>query len=416
MAKEPAPKMIYTEIDLPEFDAIDKKQKENGDILYILKPKAKPTCCPECGSVSLYVHKSAKRNVKDLDMFEHRVGLTIDGKSYRCRDCATLIRAEYPSLEGRLTKRLADAIRRDSLSHTFSETAQRYHVSVTTVASIFNEFTDQCMLTHQLITPPVLGIDEVHLNDEYRGVFVCVDKNEGHVLEFTEKRTYPSVVNTLKSLKEPENLKLVTIDMWKSYKNAVQTVFPSAAIVVDHFHVIKNLIKDMDSVRAAICKGIKANERRDLKHSRFLMLRNHEDLSTKQGQDLKRLFNDYPKLENIYLLKESFRDIYANAKSSTEARQMFSEWCAACKENEITAYDSFINTVNEWADEIFAYFDYPDMERTNAQTESLNRKIRTIARDGRGYKFDVLRKKIILSKYVFEPSEKFSFNDFLEDD
>ena len=125
--------------------------------------------------------------------------------------------------------------------------------------------------------------------------------------------------------------------------------------------------------------------------------------------------HDYPQLENLYLLKESFRDIYVNAKSSTEAQWMFSEWCAACKEYHITAYDSFIDTVNEWSKEIFAYFDYPDMERTNAQTESLNRKIRTIARDGRGYKFDVLRKKIILSRYVFEPSEKFSFNDFLDD-
>lgn len=104
MAKEPAPKMIYTEIDLPEFDAVDKKQKDNGDVLYILKPKAKPICCPECGSVSLYVHKSARRNVKDLDMFGHRVGLTIDGKSYRCRDCDALVRAEYPSLEGDLLR------------------------------------------------------------------------------------------------------------------------------------------------------------------------------------------------------------------------------------------------------------------------------------------------------------------------
>lgn len=405
---------IYTEIGLPEFDAVDKKQKDNGDILYILKPKMRPECCPECGSVSLYVHKNAKRNVQDLDMFEHRVGLMIDGKSYRCHDCGNLVRVEYPSLEGRLTKRLADAIRRDSLKYTFSETAKRYHISVTTVSNIFNEYTDKCMLSHNLIAPPVLGIDEVHLEDDYRGVFVCVDKSEGHVLEFTEKRTYPSVVSTLKEFEHPENLKIVTMDMWKPYRNAVNTVFPSVAVVVDHFHVIKNLLQNMDSVRASICKSIKTNDRRTLKHNRYLMLHNNEDLTSKQGKALLEMFHDYPQLENLYLLKESFRDIYVNAKSSAEAQEMFSEWCAACKEYNITAYDSFIDTVNEWSKEIFAYFDYPDMERTNAQTESLNRKIRTIARDGRGYKFDVLRKKIILSRYVFEPSEKFSFNDFLD--
>lgn len=415
MVKETAPTKIYTEIGFPEFDAVDKKQKDNGDILYILKPKERPICCPQCGSTALYVHKSAKRKVQDLDMFDHRVGLMVDGKCYRCHDCDFLLRIDYPSLEGRLTKRLADAIRQDSIKNTFSQTAARYHVSVTTVASIFNEYTDRCMLSHRLIAPTVLGIDEVHLEDDYRGVFVCVNKNEGHVLEFTEKRTYQSVVNTLQKFEQPENLKLVTIDMWKAYKNAVNAVFPSVTVIVDHFHVIKNLIHDMDAVRASICKSIKAAERRNLKHNRFLMLQNNENLSSKQGRDLKQLFKQYPQLENIYLLKELFRDIYANAKSSKEAYSMYTEWCKACQESGVTAYDGFIATVNEWSNEIFAYFDYPDMDRTNAQTESLNRKIRTIARDGRGYKFDVLRKKIILSKYVFEPSEKFSFNDFLDE-
>lgn len=415
MIKEAESKDIYTEVGLPEFNAVDKKQIDNGDICYTLKPKYRPECCPECGSLSLYIHKPAKRNIQDLDMFEHRVGLIIDGKSYRCHDCGTLVRIDYPSIDGRMTRRLVNAIQRDALRYTFSDAAKRYHTSVTTVKTIFNEYADRCMLKHQFVAPKVLGIDEVHLEEEYRGVFVCVDKNEGHVLEFTEKRTYPSVVSALKSMKEPENLKLITIDMWKPYKNAVNTVFPSIPIVIDHFHVIKNLIKAMDTVRARICKNIKSTERKLLKRNRFLMLRNSEDLTSKQGQDLLALFTEYPKLEDIYLLKETFRDIYSKAKSSTEARQMYAVWCETCAENKITAYDEFINTVNEWSDEIFAYFDYPDMERTNAQTESLNRKIRTIARDGRGYKFDVLRKKVILSRYIFEPTEKFSFSDFLDD-
>ena len=415
MAKETEIRDIYTEVGLPEFYAVDKKQIDNGDICYTLKPKERPACCPECGSVALYVHKPAKRNVQDLDAFGHRVGLTIEGKSYRCYDCNSLVRADYPSLSGRMTTRLVEAIQKDSLIYTFSDVAKRYHTTVTTVKSIFDEYSDRCMLQHHFVAPTVLGIDEVHLEDDYRGVFVCVDKNEGHVLEFTEHRTYPSVVATLKSMQESEKLKLVTMDMWKPYKNAVHTVFPDIPIIIDHFHVIKNLIKSMDTVRASICKNAKAMERKSLKHNRFLMLRNNEDLSSKQGQDLLALFKAYPKLENIYLLKEAFRDIYRNASNSENAKQMYAEWCKACADSGEAAYNSFIDTVNEWSTEIFAYFDYPDMERTNAQTESLNRKIRTIARNGRGYKFNVLRKKVILSKYIFEPTEKFSFDEFADD-
>ena len=52
--------VIYPDVDLPEFNAIDRKSKDNGDILYILVPKDRPEVCPECGSVSVHVHRSCK--------------------------------------------------------------------------------------------------------------------------------------------------------------------------------------------------------------------------------------------------------------------------------------------------------------------------------------------------------------------
>lgn len=407
--------VIYPDVDLPEFNAIDKKSKDNGDLLYILVPKDRPEVCPECGSVSVHVHKKQNRSVQDLDNFGHRVGLLIEGRTYRCRDCGNLIRVDYPSLHGRMTKRLVEAIQRDSLNETFAAVADRYHTSITTVATIFNDFTDVLMAEHRFVAPTVLGIDEVHLEDDYRGVFVKVDRTEGRVLEFTKKRTKQSVIGTLRRMEEPQNLQLVTMDMWKPYRDAVNEVFPDVPVVIDHFHVIKNLMKAMDSVRASICRRIKTPDRKALEHNRFLMLRNHEDLTIQQGRDLNTLLEEYPELRNIYLLKETFRDIYSDAGSSAEARDMFTEWKQACAEADVNAYDDFIRTVESWSVEIFAYFDYPDMDRTNAQTESLNRRIRTIARDGRGYSFDVLRKKVILNTYRLDSRGRFSFKDFLDE-
>lgn len=124
--------------------------------------------------------------------------------------------------------------------------------------------------------------------------------------------------------------------------------------------------------------------------------------------------DDYPELRNIYLFKETFRDIYSDAGSSTEARDMFTEWKEEWVEADVRAYDELIRTVESWSSEIFAYFDYPDMDRTNAQTESLNRRIRTIARDRRGYSFEVLRKKVILNTYRLDSRGRFSFKDFLD--
>jgi len=415
LKREPKTKDVYTEVGLPEFNAVGKKTKDNGDILYVLEPKERPICCPECGSIAVYVHKVAPRKVQDLPMSGHRVGLSVQGKSYRCKDCGNLIRMDYPSLQGRMTKRLVEAIQVHSLPHTFTDTANMFDTTVTTVSKLFNEYADAKMAEHRFVAPTVLGIDEVHLEDEYRGVFVSVGKNEGHVLEFTRSRTQKSVEATLRTIEQPENLKLVTMDMWLPYKKAVNTVFPDTPIVIDHFHVIKNLLKAMDTVRASITRQIKKTDRRvSLKHNRFLMLASSENLTTNQNKALKTLFAEYPELETIYLLKEAFRDIYATAKNPADARAMFAEWQEACLEQDITAYDDFIKTVENWETEIFAYFEYPDLDRTNAQTEGLNRKIREIASNGRGYTFDVLRKKVILSSYKLEPRQRFTFDDFLD--
>ena len=48
-----------------------------------------------------------------------------------------------------------------------------------------------------------------------------------------------------------------------------------------------------------------------------------------------------------------------------------------------------------WRGEILAYF---DCRATNAYTESLNNLIRTTNRVGRGYSFEALRAKVLLSE------------------
>ena len=103
----------------------------------------------------------------------------------------------------------------------------------------------------------------------------------------------------------------------------------------------------------------------------------------------------HPQFDIPYQLKESFRNIYAFAKTKSEALKMFDEWCVECEQLGITAYNGFITMIRNWEPQIFAYFDFTGDDRTNAQTESLNRAIRNVARDGRGYSFQNLRTKMV---------------------
>lgn len=212
----------FKDIGLPEFTVISRKESETGDILYTVEPKERIADCPACGG-KLHIHKDAKRKVKDLDEFGHRVGIVVKGKSYRCKDCGETVREEYASICGQMTRRMVESIQRDVFGDmTFTQIARRYNVSVSTVQGLFEEQGEKLWTAYHFVTPRVLGIDEVHLNNAYYGVFVNVDRQNGGIIELSEERSKNAVIDVLKRLENPENLCYVTMDMWRPYYDAVK--------------------------------------------------------------------------------------------------------------------------------------------------------------------------------------------------
>jgi hypothetical protein len=131
---------------------------------------------------------------------------------------------------------------------------------------------------------------------------------------------------------------------------------------------------------------------RIFKYAKNLFTTNYEDL-TKEGLDkLSDWFNRFPELYQAYMVKELFRDIYVSAKTYGEALKRFNDWLDAIPplENFRTLKETFTSRKTH----ILNYWSYC---HTNAFTESTNKKIKEIEKSGRGYKFDVLRDRCMLS-------------------
>lgn len=400
-------------LNLPEFSVVERTELPPNKVLYIVEPKYDiDRQCPVCRGV-LHIHKKIPLKVRDLDEYGMEVGILINSKSYICKSCGGTVRVDFPSIQKQMTTRLVNSIKRDSYREgTFTDVAKRYHVSVSKVQACFEEQGTIYLRDYCLVTPSVLGIDEVHLNKAYYGVYVSVDKNAGRVIEMSESRTKAAVIDVLRRMEHPENLRYVTMDMWKPYRDAVLQVFPHTPVIIDRFHVVKELLKCLDKIRSDTCKTIASTKlRKSLKNNRFLLLSSRENLSPIAIDNLNKLLENYPQFEIPYLLKESFRNIYELAKTKEEALSMFEEWIDECHSHGITAYDSFIATIRNWQPEVFAYFDFTGDNRTNAQTESLNRTIRNIARDGRGYSFQNLRLKMLFGEKT-PISTRFNFDEF----
>jgi transposase len=63
--------------------------------------------------------------------------------------------------------------------------------------------------------------------------------------------------------------------MWGGFPKVVREVFPNAKLVVDRFHVMQALIKELNTIR----KQTRVTE----KGARFLILKNKVDLKESEG-------------------------------------------------------------------------------------------------------------------------------------
>lgn len=381
---------MTNELHLDEFRIIDVKKDRDGSMLYLVEPDGEETACLSCGSVNTVCNGTLTRYVRDLPSFGSPVGLMVRQHRYLCRDCGKTCVHNLQSVEGsgRITVRLKEQIKKEVLNSTFSSVAVKYSLSVTSVKKFFNEYVADKQMEWVKYSPEILGIDEAHLCSHMRGVFVDV-RNRG-LIEMLPKRDKVSVIEYLSSLPDRRKIRVVTMDMWRPYRDAVYEVLPNAMIVIDKFHVIKEANNAMESFRKEFQRTLNKQRRISLKNSRWLMLRNAEDLEVEQKQRLKQLFSVYPELRIPYELKESFRDIY-RSESRCIAEKKFARWCSSIPEG-LTSFLGLKETVCNWYREIFNYFDYP---YTNAITESINNLIKSIEKAGRGYTFEVIRAKIL---------------------
>ena len=393
------------DIGLSELEINERTINENNNYTYQATVKVSPSECPECGSAHIVKHKKHDRMVRDLNEYEHRVGIVIHGHRYQCKDCGNTFGEELNCVDksGRLTKRLITKIQLESFDKTFKDIADEYGISQPSVKRLFEDYVDELSESYTLYSPQVLGIDEVHLHSQYCGVFVDVLGQK--VIEMTENRNKVTVKKFLESLPESHKIQCVTMDMWQPYKDAVTDVLGDVPIVIDKFHIIKELNKALEDIRRTLRKDMEKESRVSLKNMRFLFLTGGENLTPRQSKQLDTLLEAYPQFQTPYLLKEAFRNIYQFAKTRAEAEKQYAEWVQANADEDCHAFDGFISTVANWHTEIFNYF---DNRYTNAQTESLNNVIREVDRAGRGYTFPVLRAKI-LYRHITAKKGKFTF-------
>jgi transposase len=163
--------------------------------------------------------------------------------------------------------------------------------------------------------------------------------------------------------------------------------------VADRFHVMKQLNDRLTQIRRAIQRQADEATQQLLKGSRWILVKNRDELSPTEEAHLLEILKACPRLRTVYLLKEEFRTICEKAKDRPQAERFLRIWLWKAERTGDRFLLKFVKTLRNWWHEILNYF----VDRvTNGFVEGINRAIRTIINRAYGYRnFENFRLQIL---------------------
>jgi len=103
---------------------------------------------------------------------------------------------------------------------------------------------------------------------------------------------------------------VICCDMWRPYLKIIrEDLHPETTVVFDKFHIISNLLRAVDKVRRDEYHEKKKSNPGLLKRTRYLWLKNPENLKPAEKQRLDSLEKLNLKVNMAYILKESLREL-----------------------------------------------------------------------------------------------------------
>jgi transposase len=388
-------------LGLPEFEVVAFEMEYRGEqqITHLYcGHRNEVAVCPRCRELSEAVHDEQERCVRDLDVWGSCTFLHFKGRRFGCEECGKPFTERLPSIDPkrRHTSRFERYIYRQCLRSSCKGVAEANWLHQTTVKGIFKRWAKR---TRRLKGPSpvrVLGIDEIALKKGHKQYALVLSDLQQHcviaVLPNREKETLAGWLAQL-TPKERKAIQVVSMDMWKPYYQAVRAKLPQAKIVADRFHVMKQLNERLTQMRRAIQRQADQATYEILKGSRWLLVKNRENLSADEEAHLQEILALCPRLRELYLLKEEFRTICEKVDDRAQAERFLQVWLYKAEATQDRFLLKFVGTLRNWWSEILNYF---DDRVTNGFVEGINRAIRGVINQAYGYRnFENFRLQIL---------------------
>jgi transposase len=342
-------------------------------------PKGTKFVCPSCGA-ECSTFDSKWKTYRHLDLWQYKTHLKVRVPRIKCCQGKKTVDVPWLRAGSKFTQMMETHILEMARNGAISRQAKLLRITDTRMWRVVMHHVEKCRQEANYSGVTGLGIDETSKKGHnYITNFVDLEKRK--IMYIANGKDSSTITEFAEDLQahggKREKIVNATCDMSLAFESGIKREFANSKIIIDKFHVMKYF---NDALNKTLRADIKAGA--DLKNTRYLWLKNRENLTEKQEKKFRSLNKQNGKTAKAYQMKLKMQEIYAmtDKTAATAELKLLIRWQRRSR-NEYMK--KLANTLQKHFDNIMNYF---DNRLTNAILEGLNNIIQSIKHAARGFK------------------------------
>lgn len=340
--------------------------------------------CPECDHADLKAYDTVEKSWRHLNFFQHEAYLTARVPRVDCPKCGVRLIDNLPwaRMDSGFTLLFEAMIMTLVKSMAVKTLATFVGEHDTRLWRILHHYVDQGRANADHSSVKHVGVDETSSKRGHNYVSLFVDLDEARILFATEGKDATTVERFQQDLVAhngaPEAISEICSDMSPAFIKGVKTFFPAAHLTFDKFHIMKIINEAVDEVRRQEQK-----ERPELNRTRYIWLKNKENLKSAQLKTLEELQVKKLNLKTsrAYHIRLNFQDFFTQPVETAEA--FLKKWYFWATHSRLEPIKEAAYTIKRHWDGVLRWF---HSRISNGMLEGFNSLVQSAKARARGYR------------------------------
>jgi transposase len=235
-----------------------------------------------------------------------------------------------------------------------------------------------------------IGVDEISWRKHHKYLTLVVDHDRAKVVWGASGRDAKTLDEFFAELgpQRSASIEAISLDLGPAYLKSVRAEghAPQAIVCADPFHLVKLVGDALDEVRREHWQELRRlpdpKWARNFKGARWALLKNPDNLTDRQADQLARIRRRRGIIWRAYEMKEQFRAIFNGDLEPADAIALLDRWCARAQRSRLAPFVKVARTMRERRRLIVNALEHGI---SNGRVEGLNTKVRLIIRRGYGF-------------------------------